>query len=124
MQRLAVFLTLLTAHALPTPAEVAAGVSRASTPLRARPVSEAVAQAALAPFGGNLTSMWAQATAADAGKGTPGCRAHLLQYEHALRLYVSPHAPKPAPRTHPLTHHHSGAPTRQDAGACAAAGRV
>ena len=101
MPRLAVFLTLLTAHALPTPAEVAAGVSRASTPLRARPVSEAVAQAALSPWGGNLTSMWAQATAADAGKSTPGCRAHLLQYEHALRLCVSPRARAPRARAPP-----------------------
>ena len=78
----------LAAHsvfALSGPAEVAAGVARASTPLRDRPVSEAVAAAALLPFGGDLALMWSQATARD-GNSSTDCRAFMLQYEFSLRL--------------------------------------
>ena len=82
-------LSLLTASAeLIGPADVAAGVSRASTPYKPdRPVSQAAASAALAPFGGNLTAMTAQAAAHDAlYKDTVDCRAGMLQYEFSLRL--------------------------------------
>jgi hypothetical protein len=85
MRVLSLVVLLAPSRAAPTPAEVAAGVARASTPLRARPVSQAIAQRALAPYGGDLTSMWAQAAAADGNKST-NCRAWMLQYEHGLRL--------------------------------------
>ena len=80
---------LACAHALVTPADVAAGVARASTPYKPdRPVSQAAAAAALAAFGGDLAAMWAQATAHDSAHPAsgPDCRAFLLQYELSLRL--------------------------------------
>ena len=73
------------ALALPTPQEVAAGVARASTPLRPdRPASLAAAAAALAPWGASLPAMWAQAAAHD-GTSSTDCRAWMLQYELSIR---------------------------------------
>jgi hypothetical protein len=80
-------LLLTAASAAVTPADVAAGVARASTPYKPdRPVSQAAAAAALAPFGANLTAQWAQAAAHDAAQGGQDCRAYMLQWEFSLRL--------------------------------------
>ena len=69
------------------PADVAAGVARASTPYKAdRPVPQSAAAALLAAYdGSNLTSMWAQAAAHD-GSGSTDCRASMLQWELSIRL--------------------------------------
>jgi hypothetical protein len=90
MQNILPFLSVLScAHALITPADVAAGVARASTPYKPdRPVPQSVAAAALLPFGGNLTQMWEQAAASDAAHASlhTDCRAYMLQWEMSLRL--------------------------------------
>ena len=84
---LSLLLLPLTSTALVTPADVAAGVARASTPYKAdRPIPQPAIAAALAAYdGSNLAAMWAQAAAHD-GTASTDCRAFMLQYELSLRL--------------------------------------